>query len=198
MNPPTMGHSLLMSKVKSIADENTADHKVVLSRTQDPKKNPLSIEDKIKFAKKIAPGVNIEGATKEMPTIMHHIEHAYNNGVEHLHIVAGSDRLEEFSRLIHKYHGPDSQMPFKSITFHSSGARDPDSEGVTGISGTAMRNHASKKDLDSFHKGLPGYISRSDADEMMHAVRKGMNLNEKFLLSFSEYLTTIFEKNEKQ
>lgn len=187
-NPPTSGHALVMNKVKEIADKHNADHSVILSRTQDTKKNPLSVEDKVKFAKKIAPGVHVEAATKEHPTIMHHIEKAHNEGVEHLHVVAGSDRVEEYKKLIHKYHGPGTAKPFKSITVHSSGERDPDSEGETGISGTKMRHHAANNDIESFHKGLPKHVSRSDAHEMMKAVRHGMGVNESTLLSFAEFI----------
>ena len=82
MNPPTSGHALVLNKTKEIADKHNADHQVILSRTQDAKKNPLSVEDKVKFAKKIAPGVNVTAATKEHPTIMHHVEKAYHDGVE--------------------------------------------------------------------------------------------------------------------
>ena len=189
MNPPTSGHALVLNKTKEIADKHNADHQVILSRTQDAKKNPLSVEDKVKFAKKIAPGVNVTAATKEHPTIIHHGEKSYHDGVENLHIVAGSDRVEHFKQLVHQYHGPDSKMPFKSITVHSSGERDPDSEGESGISGTKMRHHASNNDIESFHKGLPKHVSRSDAHEMMKAVRHGMGIKESKLISFSSFIS---------
>lgn len=194
MNPPTAGHALVMNKVKEIADKHNADHTVILSRTQDAKKNPLHADDKVKFAKKIAPGVHVEAATKEHPTIMHHITKAHDEGVRHLHIVAGSDRVEEYKKLVNKYHGPDSTKAFKSITVHSSGERDPDAEGETGISGTKMREHASNNDIKSFHGGLPKHVSRDDAHEMMKAVRHGMGLKESKLLSFSQFINEAMIK----
>lgn len=188
MNPPTAGHALVMNKVKEIADKHNADHCVILSRTQDAKKNPLSVEDKVKFAKKIAPGVHVEAATKEHPTIMNHVAKAHEEGVEHLHVVAGSDRVEEYKKLINKYHGPETEKAFKSIAVHSSGERDPDAEGETGISGTKMREHAANNDINSFHGGLPKHVSRSDAHEMMKAVRHGMGLKESRVMSFSDFI----------
>lgn len=198
LNPPTSGHALVMNKVKELADKHKADHEVILSRTQDGKKNPLHVDDKVKFAKKIAPGVNVTAATKEHPTIMNHVEKAHDEGVEHLHVVAGSDRVEEYKKLINKYHGPGTAKPFKSITVHSSGERDPDSEGETGISGTKMRHHASNNDIESFHKGLPKHVSRTDAHAMMKAVRHGMGVKESTVISFFEFLAESIVKTLKK
>lgn len=192
MSPPTAGHAKVLNKVKEIADKHSADHTVILSKTQDAKKNPLSVEDKVKFAKKIAPGVNVEGATKEHPTIMHHIAKAHEEGVQHLHIVAGSDRVEEYKTLANKYHGPGTEKSFKTIAVHSSGERDPDAEGDTGISGTKMREHAKNNDIESYKKGLPSHISHDDAKHMMNKVREGMKLNEGFI-SFKQYLESLTE-----
>lgn len=197
LNPPTSGHALVMNKTKEIADKHNAEHQVILSRTQDSKKNPLHVNDKVKFAKKISPGVNVVGATAEHPTIMHHVAKAHDEGVEHLHLVAGSDRVDEYKKLLHKYHGPGTEKAFKSIHVHSSGERDPDAEGDTGISGTKMRHHASNNDIESFHKGLPKHISRDDAHEMMKAVRHGMGLKESRLLSFSSYLLEVNNQGDE-
>ena len=50
MNPPTIGHEKLVNKVKSTARTAKATPLVYLSQTQNPKKDPLSYNDKIKFA----------------------------------------------------------------------------------------------------------------------------------------------------
>ena len=187
-NPPTSGHALVMNTVAKIAKNNDADHTVILSKSQDKKKNPLPVDKKVEFAKKIAPGVNVVAATSEHPTIMHHIQKAHDEGVQHLHIVAGSDRLEEYKNLVNKYQGKEGHYNFKSIKFHSSGERDPDAEGDSGISGTKMREHASNHDVESFRKGLPEHIDKATAEHMMTAVQHGMGLHEQTMISFKEYL----------
>ena len=58
MNPPTTGHLKLIHKVKEVADKNNAGHTVVVSHSQDSKKNPLSGESKVKHLKRYAPGTN--------------------------------------------------------------------------------------------------------------------------------------------
>ena len=61
MNPPTVGHEKLVDKVHEIAKKHDAIHAVVLSHSQDAKKNPLDVETKVKHAKKAFPNTNIIG-----------------------------------------------------------------------------------------------------------------------------------------
>ncbi|MEL0101653.1 MAG: hypothetical protein VW862_08140, partial [Euryarchaeota archaeon] len=50
MNPVTSGHEKLAQKVASVAKERGATPMIFLSHSSDPKKNPLSYDDKVKFA----------------------------------------------------------------------------------------------------------------------------------------------------
>ncbi len=43
LSPPTQGHEKLVNKVKDVAKEHGGDHKIILSHTQDAKKNPLHV-----------------------------------------------------------------------------------------------------------------------------------------------------------
>ena len=52
MNPPTTGHAKLVDKVKDVAKEVGGTHHIVISHSQDPKKNPLSADQKIKHAQR--------------------------------------------------------------------------------------------------------------------------------------------------
>lgn len=181
MNPPTAGHEKVVNKVKAIAKKHNAEHHVVLSHSQDSKKNPLSAEQKVKHAKNAFPETNIKAASKEKPTILHHAAELHKSGVEHLHVVAGSDRKEEMHKLLHKYNTGEKHAHgsyhFKSITVHSSGHRDPDSEGTTGISASKMREHASSGNKKEFHSGAPSKMSQKHKEEMYHDVRKGMGIH---------------------
>ena len=46
MSPPTTGHLKVIDKVKEIAKKNNATHSIIVSHTQDSKKNPLSAAQK--------------------------------------------------------------------------------------------------------------------------------------------------------
>jgi len=177
MNPITSGHEAVVNKLHSVAKEHGASHSLVVSHSQDAKKNPLSAEQKVQHAKNAFAGTNVSAASKDKPTILHHAAAAHAAGATHLHVVAGSDRHEEMHNLLHKYNGQHSahgHYNFKSITVHSSGERDPDSEGTTGISASKMREHAGSGNKSEFHKGAPTSMSTAHKDAMYKDVRKGM------------------------
>lgn len=181
MNPITTGHEAVVNKIHSTAKEHNADHTLVVSHSQDAKKNPLSAEQKVKHAKHAFPGTHVKAASKEHPTILHHASELHKKGVTHLHVVAGSDRHEEMHNLLHKYNGKDAghgHYNFKKITVHSSGERDPDAEGTTGISASKMREHAASGNKKEFHKGAPSKMKPEHKDAMYNDVRKGMGLHE--------------------
>lgn len=180
MNPPTTGHLKLIDKVKKVAKEHKADHTVVTSHSQDTKKNPLSASQKVKHLQRYSPGTHFEASSKEHPTFLHHAAKLHKQGVTHLHMVVGSDRVKEMHDKLHQYNGTHegALYNFKKIHVHSAGHRDPDAEGTTGMSGTKMREHAKNKDIKSFRKGVPGHVSDEHAKELMHDTRKGMGLHE--------------------
>ena len=179
MNPITNGHEKLVNKVKEIADKVGGSHRIVLSHSQDSKKNPLTADQKVKHAKRAFPGTNFTAASTKAPTFFDHAEALHKKGVTHLHMVGGSDRVEEYHKLLHKYNGTHegARFNFKKITVHSAGERDPDAEGVTGISASKMREHAKNGDLDSFKQGAPSSMSHAHIKQMYNDVRKGMRLH---------------------
>lgn len=181
MNPPTKGHEQVINKVHEVAKEHNAVHKVVLSHSHDSNKNPLPADVKVKHAQHAFPGTHIEAATKEHPTILHHASEMHKQGVKHLHVVAGSDRVEEYHKLLHKYNGvagKHGNYKFKSIQVHSSGERDPDAEGTAGVSGTKMREHASAGRKSKFHAGLPSGMKQEHKEALYHDLRHHMGIHE--------------------
>lgn len=175
MSPVTAGHAKLVQKVKDTAAEHKADHKIILSHTQDAKKNPLHVDDKVRFAKHYFPGTHIEGASKEHPTFLHHAKKLSDEGTEHLVMVAGSDRAKEYHDILHKYNGPGKNHNFKKITVVSAGERDPDAEGTEGMSASKLRAHAVAGHYKEFKSGLPKGDEKVHK-EMYHKVRSGLKL----------------------
>jgi nicotinic acid mononucleotide adenylyltransferase len=92
-NPPTIGHEKLINKVKSLP---TNDYKIFLSRSNDPKKNPLSPRDKLSIMKKMFPTharnieINQTNMVLDIATML------YKKGYTDVTMVAGSDRVREF------------------------------------------------------------------------------------------------------
>ena len=171
MNPVTIGHEKLVNKVTSEASKRKADPLIFLSHSQDKKKNPLTYDDKIKYATKAFGSVIKKSNAKTIIQIAQSLEGKYKDIV----MVVGSDRVKEFDSLLNKYNGKDYN--FNSITVISAGDRDPDADDVSGMSASKMRELASNNKTSEFSKGLPKRL-QSDAATIMSAVRKGMNMSE--------------------
>jgi len=202
MNPPTTGHMQVINKLHAVAKKHGAEHSLVVSHSNDAKKNPLTPEQKIKHLKRYSPETNVSSSSKESPTILHHAAELHKKGVEHLHVVAGSDRHEQLHKLLHQYNNKEAghgHYNFKSITMHSSGDRDPDSEGTEGMSGTKMRQHAHENNFKEFRKGVPSHVSDKHAHELMSDVRKGSGIKEEAISyqTFMEVRMTAAMKLQK-
>ena len=118
MNPPHAGHKLLADKQLELAKASGAGHSIVLSGSHDPEKNPLTPEQKLKHAKRMFPGNNVELATKDAPSIIDQAKKLAKKGVDHLTVVAGSDRVDEFKKLLDTYNG--KEYNFKKINVVSA------------------------------------------------------------------------------
>jgi hypothetical protein len=190
MSPPTSGHAKLVDKVKDIAKEVGGSHHVVLSHTQDSKKNPLPADKKLKHAKRFFPKTNLSVSDKEHPTFLHHAAKLHKQGVTHLHMIAGSDRVDEYKKKLSQYNGThkDALYNFKKITVHSAGERDPDAEGVEGMSASKMRGHASGGNFKEFKKGVPSHVPEHHAKELYNDVRHHMGVKEDLDTKFEQLL----------
>ena len=178
MNPPTIGHEKLLNKLKNVAGRSSADWFVYLSSSQDAKKNPLPFERKIHYAKKMfGRDVNARTFPKE-PTALHAASSLYSKGYKKLIMVVGSDRVNDFSKLLKQYNNQDKPhgfYNFDSIDVVSAGERDPDAEGVSGMSASKLRAFAVQGKFDEFAKGLPG-LNDKDAKSLFNEIRKGLKL----------------------
>ena len=188
-NVPTIGHGLLAKKVVDTAKSVKADHIVYASRTQDAKKNPLDVDTKVKYLKKMFPGINFKAANEDVRTFIEMAAKLSEEGYKNLVMIAGSDRIEEYQKLLDKYNGKD--FKFNSIKVVSAGERDPDADGAAGMSGTKMREVAIKGDFKAFRSGIPKTLSDKETKELMEKVRKIMvkeefNVDEAFLEILTE------------
>ena len=178
MNPPTIGHEKLLNKLKNVAGRSSADWFVYLSSSQDAKKTPLPFERKIHYAKKMfGRDVNASTFPKE-PTALHAASSLYSKGYKKLIMVVGSDRVNDFSKLLKQYNNQDKPhgfYNFDSIDVVSAGDRDPDAEGISGMSASKLRGFAVQGKFDEFAKGLPG-LNDKDAKSLFNEIRKGLKL----------------------
>ena len=139
-----------MREVTIQARKNGANHVVYASASQDKRKNPLDVKTKVKFMKKMFPQtIRFIAAGGSQRTFMEILKF-YDKMYGEIIMVAGSDRISEFQKLSDKYNGKDYN--YKSIKVVSSGERDPDAEGVTGMSASKMRDMANNDDYKNFQE----------------------------------------------
>ena len=180
MNPPTIGHEKLLDKLASSA--RSSSYRVYLSQSQDNKKNPLQYAEKVKIARKMFPRhARSIMLNKKVKTVFDALTSLYNEGFANIVMVVGSDRVTEFDVLINKYNGQKGKhgfYNFRKINVVSAGQRDPDAEGVEGMSASKMRAAATSGDFSQFAQGLPKKVSNADAKRIFNSVRKGLGLKE--------------------
>ena len=178
-NPPHLGHLQLMNTAANSVEGKKDDYMIVPSRSNDPKKNPLDPNTKVDMMKAMFPqhADNILNDTKAR-TIFDVLNGANNAGYANVKIVGGADRVKEFTKLANNYNG--KLYDFDKVDVISSGERDPDAEGVEGLSASRMRLAASENDFKAFSKGLPKDLDKDSKKQIFTAVRSSMGINEEW------------------
>ena len=179
MNPPTIGHGKVLDTIAKKA--KGADYKVYVSQSVGPK-DPLSYSDKVKHLRKMLPkhGRNIM-VDKGVKNVFDIASKLYDQGYKRITMVVGEDRLREFDVLLNKYNGKKARhgfYNFESIKVVSAGRRDPDAEGVEGMSASKQRENAKENNYTAFTQGVPKGMSDRDTRKLFNDVRKGMGLKE--------------------
>jgi len=178
-NPPTTGHEKLIAKVSQQSGSNP--YRIYPSFSQNPKKDPLPHALKVGYMRKMFSkhARNIV-ADKDAKTAINVAVKLYDEGFTDLVMVVGSDRVKEFSSLLKTYNGVEGKRhgfyKFKTIDVVSAGERDPDAEGVEGMSASKMRAAAVEGDFNSFQQGVPKGFK--DTKKLYNDVRKHMGIRE--------------------
>jgi uncharacterized membrane protein (UPF0127 family) len=174
--PPTSGHQLLINTVIREAKKRNAEHRIYPSQSQDTKQNPLTHKDKVLFMRKMFSGANIVD-DKSAKTPFHVLETLGKQGYTKVYMVVGGDRVSEFKTQMKKY-----TTDFDVFDVLSAGERDPDSEGVVGMSGSKMRKAAVDDEFKKFIKGVPSKTPERVALRLFKSIRKGMGLKEEYVV----------------
>ena len=157
----------------------TSDYKIYLSRSYDDTKNPLKVNDKLYFMKKIFPKHSSKIQINPSNMVLEIATSLYNKGFTSITMVVGSDRVREFEGILKKYNDVKSRhgyYNFKDIKVVSAGERDPDEEGAVGMSASKLRAYARTGNFTSFSQGVPNTLDRKEKHDLFNTIRKGMNL----------------------
>ena len=199
MNPPTIGHSVLVNAINEKAKQYGGDPmlfltmshldkgatKSYLTPTGKPKKtirtagikNPLDWKTKLGYAQSF---YKIPISTDpSLNTIMSVMKHLETKGYEKVVLVAGSDRVREFETQILPYNNTADQsgnvnFNIKEVSVEEGGFRDEEANDASGMSASKMREAAAQDDFESFKQGVP---NQKLAKQMFDDVREGLGFN---------------------
>ena len=174
-NPPTIGHEKLLDTVANSSEKG--DYIIVPSRSQDKKKNPLDADTKVSVMRQMFPQ-HSERIVNDPAnrTIFDVLKKAHMDGYTNVRIIGGADRVAEFEKLSNNYNGKLYQ--FDNLEVLSAGERDPDAEGVEGMSASKLRKAAAEGDFKTFRSGVPKTLDDSAAKQLYNTLRKSMNVKE--------------------
>lgn len=170
-NPPNAGHAVVFQTVEKAAQGG--DWFIFTSKSNDPKKNPLTYEQKVAWLYRLHP--NLKGHLIEDPAIKTYLQAAaylYAKGYKSATFVAGTDDIAAMQGPLEQYNGVESKhgtYDFRPLRFVTS----PSPEGRS----TDARNAAVANDLPKFMK-ITGIHDKDTASELMMTVRHGMNVKE--------------------
>ena len=178
-NPPHAGHQQLMDTAAAAAEAEESDYMIVPSRSNDPKKNPLDADTKVAFMRGMFPqhSSRIQN-DQNTRTIFDVLKRAHNDGYANVRIVGGADRVKEFDKLANNYNG--SLYQFDNVEVVSAGDRDPDADGVEGMSASRLRLAASENDFKTFMSAMPEGFPRREAKQLFDTTRMSMGINEEW------------------
>ena len=197
-NPPTTGHEKLIEALAREQGKNPGSLMYVYpSHSQNAKKDPLPHAKKVAYMKKMFPRYKKNIIVSRARNIFEVATELHNKGHKAVVMVVGSDRVDEFDNLLNKYNGEEGRhgfYGFDNIEVVSAGERDPDAEGVTGMSASKMRAAASQNDYDSFKEGLPKGFT--DGEKLFKDVRKNMGIREGNTFTTEEIHRDLYVRGE--
>ena len=160
-NPPTVAHQRLIKQVQDIATKLNGRPFIFLSHTQNNKTDPLSFQEKLDYLEGVYGKDKVVFGDTGVKTIVQVLQKLQDEGRTKVVMVAGDDRVQNFKQLLDKYNNkPDKSgnilYNFDNISVVSAGQRDPDAEGMSGVSASKARQYAQDDDFENFSKIVMG------------------------------------------
>jgi len=183
---PTIGHKAAIDQAKDIATKTNGKLTIGLSGTAEP----LDIKTKKAHAEKVF-NHPVDTGTEHTKTLSHFLSHLHKSH-DHLHLVAGSDRVGEYKNFLDKYNGKKDKkgnvpFHFKSYTVHAAGGERKESnkdprkmsraELTSSVSASKLEKLAKDGNYDHFkayHPDMPD----SHVRKVFTQIRKHHSLNE--------------------
>ena len=176
-NPPTVGHEAMFNEAARVANNHGFVLRIVPTHSHDKEKNPLLYEKKVEYLRTLFPRYASYVVETESRTIMDVMKELRSEFTE-LVMVVGDDRVEPFTQFMKS---AAEELAFSFWKIQSAGRRDPDAEGIEGMSASLMREYVTKGDFTQFKAGLPSSTDSEVARSLFEDVRRGLGIREKYV-----------------
>lgn len=147
MQPPTIGHELLIQRLVTLAKENHSQSVVFLSRKEDTKENPVPFVERHRMLSDAYPDVLFP----DLPAVRSPVD-AFRwlagESVERVLWLCGGDRVEKYQPTAER-----NRTRFKTVEVVSVGSREGD--GAVVASGTRQREFAKHGEYEAFLENCP-------------------------------------------
>lgn len=168
--PPTAGHEKIINTAFKISQGiPNSDFAIFTTQSYDVKHNPISTRLKVKALREAFS--NLTRNISETVNVFSVLDKADGKYTD-LTFIVGSDRINDFKKLLDKYNNREDFYNFDTINVVSGGERDPEAKDITGVSGTKVRQFAREGDYNSFRKNMPSRLSERTAKEMFNKLRE--------------------------
>ena len=173
-NPPTIGHRAMIDKMNEEA--KGVDVYVFVTSTQykttdDMRKNPLGVRDKVQYLKMMYAGDDVRIINTDVTNtnqLVNLVSTLKGVGYTDIHLVVGSDRVETFTKMLREKH-PD-------VKVESGGLRDMDSDTLnsSAMSATKMRKAAMNGNIPTLRAGINKSIAGDNFKELREKIVAGI------------------------
>lgn len=161
-NPPHKGHEMMINKIINIANKLGGTPVIVVSHSHLTAngKNPLNVNTKLRYLRKMFP--NVEFKDSRDRSIAQIVKNFENNSI----MIHGKNRFK-----------PNGKSQFNFLknsgvkNFISSGNRDPDAEGIAGASATAVREAAIRGNTKTVRNLMSNRLSNSNIKNIIKTIR---------------------------
>ena len=178
MNPPSVGHERVLNYVLESARRAKATPAIFISQSTDSVKNPLTVEQKLRYINlsfpQIKPYLKVEESIKTpIDALNSLIQEGYNNFI----FVVGEDRLESFSSTFSTYIKSKPQGSLvETFSIVSVGQRF-ESPSIEGVSSSKMRNFVKTNSYEHFKQIAPTHLSDKFCLQMFTDIQQTMYPN---------------------
>lgn len=150
-NPPTVAHEKLIKHGINLARKNKAEFFLYTTGSHDNKKNPLLPYEKIYLLNELFPGIKTSVVKNIYDDVFVNL---YKNGYNKIYFISGSDRGEEYKRMIER--GTRKGDFNLNVNFITVDRRIISHDGIEDISATKARYLAKSGNFEEFSKIMAG------------------------------------------